>query len=248
MAKAKLAIIGGTGFTRLTGLNISDTQWRNSHYGEPSASLIEGTLGGVDLIFMPRHGEAHQIPPHLINYRANMYALKRAGVKKILAINAVGGITSAMQPEVICIPDQIIDYTWGREHTYSIGSETELRHVDFTEPYSRAMRLALTDVAKECQVNIVDHGVYGCTQGPRLETKAEIDRMERDGCDLVGMTGMPEAALARELGLEYAAICLVVNRGAGRSQGVITEKVIQRHLKNSMVKALVLLESAIRVL
>jgi 5'-methylthioinosine phosphorylase len=184
-------------------------------YGEPSRPIQQGQLDGARVYFLQRHGSPGAIPPHLVNYRANLWALKSLGVNEIVAINAVGGISPAMQPGRLVIPDQLIDYTWGRAHTIDEGNDGQLRHIDFTEPYDRELRLALIETANAAGIPCEPTGVYGVTQGPRLETAAEIQRMSRDGCDVVGMTAMPEAALARELDIAYASVCMVVNPAAG---------------------------------
>jgi 5'-methylthioinosine phosphorylase len=211
----QLAIIGGTGVDELEGLEIVQTHTPQTPFGDPSRAIQEGRLGDTRVFFLQRHGSPRAIPPHLINYRANMWALHSLGVDDILAINAVGGINEAMRPGALVIPDQLIDYTWGRAHSFDDGASGELMHIDFTEPYDRELRLALVGVAQTCRIAHEASGVHGVTQGPRLETAAEIQRMARDGCDVVGMTGMPEASLARELGLAYACVCMVVNPAAG---------------------------------
>lgn len=232
-----LAIIGGTGLGSLKNLEITRHQVVNTPYGEPSGPLTFGTLGGCDVVFFARHGYAHRIPPHEINYRANLWALKEVGVSEIVSVAAVGGITPRMGPAVLCVPDQIIDYTHGREHTFFEGELESVTHVDFTHPYSSKVRQDLLNSAREVAVAVEDGGTYGCTQGPRLETIAEIRRLERDGCDLVGMTGMPEAALARELGLEYAHLTVIANWAAGKNgEEEITMEEISLTLKDGMRK------------
>jgi 5'-methylthioinosine phosphorylase len=218
----KLAVIGGTGIDELEGLEIVQSHAVTTPYGEPSRPVQEGRLGETKLFFLQRHGSPQAIPPHLINYRANLWALKSLGVDEIVAINAVGGITPSMRPGQLVIPDQVIDYTWGREHSIDDGTAGSLMHIDFTEPYDRELRLALIEVATSERIAHEASGVHGVAQGPRLETAAEIARMARDGCDVVGMTGMPEAALARELGLAYASLCMVVNPAAGLDDRPIT--------------------------
>ncbi len=215
----KFAIIGGTGLTQMAGLNIVRREPVVTPWGEPSSPLLVGELAGTEVVFLPRHGEHHTLPPHRVNYRANLHALHQAGVEQVIAVAAVGGISDDMTPGVIAIPDQIIDYTWGREHTFFDTHPSPVTHIDFTDPYCEDLRLELLGVSEKCGVAVFDGGVYGATQGPRLETAAEIDRMHRDGCTLVGMTGMPEAALARELGLCYACCAVVANRAAGCGDG-----------------------------
>jgi 5'-methylthioinosine phosphorylase len=210
-----LAIIGGTGIAELEGLEVLREHHLQTPFGEPSRAIQEGRLGGTTLFFLQRHGSPGAIPPHRINYRANLWALKKLDVDGIVAINAVGGITDSMRPGRLLIPHQVIDYTWGREHSFDDGHNGELLHIDFTEPYEPSLRMALLAAAARAGIPHEAAGVHGITQGPRLETSAEIARMARDGCDVVGMTGMPEASLARELDLPYAAICMVVNPAAG---------------------------------
>ena len=210
-----LAVIGGTGLYRLAGLQEVETQQPSTRFGAPSGPIRIGTLDGRRVAFLARHGEGHSLPPHLINYRANLAALHALGARRVLALNTVGGITARFGPRVLGCPDQLIDYTWGRISTICEEPETEVVHVDFGEPYTRSLRTAVIAAAATAGVDLVDGGCYGATQGPRLETKAEIARMRRDGCDLVGMTGMPEAGLARELGLEYACLAIVANWAAG---------------------------------
>ena len=209
-----LAVIGGTGVYRLAALEDEQALHCDTPYGAPSGPLRIGHLGNARVAFLARHGEGHALPPHRVNYRANLHALQQAGVRRVLALNTVGGITAACGPRVLACPDQLIDYTWGRESTFWDG-EGEALHVDFGHPYSPMFRHKLLAAARVTGVRVVDGGCYGATQGPRLETNAEIARMRRDGCDLVGMTGMPEAALARELGLEYACLAIVANWAAG---------------------------------
>lgn len=212
---SEIAIIGGTGLTKMDGLTITSREIVKTPYGVPSAPLTHGTLHGREVTFLARHGQKHSIPPHLINYRANLWALKSVGVKQIFAVGAVGGIADDCAPTTIVVPDQIIDYTYGREHTLFDSHTDDLDHIGFSFPYSEELRQRLLAAASQVDVKLVSSGTYGITQGPRLETAAEIKRMHNDGCTIVGMTGMPEAALARELGLEYAVITMVVNWGAG---------------------------------
>jgi 5'-deoxy-5'-methylthioadenosine phosphorylase len=246
---AELAIIGGSGFTSMQGLEIARREVVHTPYGEPSAPVTYGLLAGKEVVFLPRHGAGHTIPPHQINYRANLWALKHIGVKKVVAMGAVGGITGDMQPRRIAIPDQVVDYTWGRGHTFFENDLTHVTHVDFSEPYCQELRLELITAAQAAAVEIIPNGTYGATQGPRLETAMEITRMERDGCDLVGMTGMPETALARELGLCYACCAMVANWAAGRGEGgAITMQEIEANLNGAMEKARVLLATLVKSL
>lgn len=210
-----LAIIGGTGVYRLATLEAVESHLPDTRYGLPSGPVRVGVVDGRRVAFLARHGEGHSVPPHRINYRANLAALQSVGASRVLALNTVGGITDAFGPRVLACPDQLIDYTWGRISTLCEEDGTEVLHVDFGDPYTPSLRAAVIAAAARADVALVGHGCYGATQGPRLETKAEIARMRRDGCDLVGMTGMPEAGLARELGLDYACLAIVANWAAG---------------------------------
>ena len=210
-----LAVIGGTGVYALAELADVETIEATTRYGAPSGPVRIGTLAGQRVAFLARHGEGHGVPPHRNNYRANLAALQQAGARRVLALNTVGGITAAWGPGVLGCPDQLIDYTWGRVSSLCDEGDGEVQHVDFGEPYTAGLRSEVLAAARRAGVAVVDGGCYGATQGPRLETRAEIARMRRDGCDLVGMTGMPEAGLARELGLDYACLAIVANWAAG---------------------------------
>ncbi len=226
-----LAIIGGSGFQTLPGFEVESRELAATPYGQTSAALTKGRLHGMALVFLPRHGPDHGIPPHLINYRANLRALADAGVDRIIATAAVGGIGPEHGPLTLSVPDQIIDYTWGREQTFFVGGEDgTVDHVDMTEPFCDSLRGALLDAGRAAGLSIQAGGTCGVTQGPRLETAAEIRRMGRDGCDLVGMTAMPEAGLARELGLCYASLAFVVNWAAGKGRGPIGMDEIEANL------------------
>ncbi len=213
-----LAILGGSGLSQLSSLEDIRRTAVRTPYGEPSDALTFGRIGGRDVVFLARHGEAHAIAPHQINYRANIWALKEAGAKEIISVAAVGGIRREFGPGTLVVPDQILDYTWGRASTFFEGAGQKVTHIDFTEPYSAALRGRILAAAAACGETIAAQAVYATTQGPRLETAAEIARLERDGADLVGMTGMPEAALAREADLAYAALAVVANHAAGRGE------------------------------
>jgi 5'-deoxy-5'-methylthioadenosine phosphorylase len=213
-----LGIIGGTGLTQLANLDILRRQVARTPYGEPSGALTFGKLNGADVVFLARHGYGHTIPPHAVNYRANIWALHSCGVSHIVSVASVGGIRRELTPGTLAIPSQILDYTHDRKHTFFDGPDQPVTHVDFTQPYDPGIRARLLEAAARASQPVVDGGVYAATQGPRLETAAEIDRLERDGADMVGMTGMPEAALAREIGLPYAAVAVVVNHAAGRGE------------------------------
>ncbi len=241
-----LAIIGGSGLTRLKDLKITRREVIRTPYGEPSAPMVYGELAGREVVFLPRHGAGHTIPPHEINYRANIWALKQVGVEKVIAVNAVGGISADyLAPGMLVIPDQIVDYTSGRAHTFSGSEHKQVTHVDFTLPYCESLRGQLITAGASAGLTVARTGCYGATQGPRFESAAEIRRMERDGCDIVGMTGMPESALARELDLCYASIAVVVNPAAGKAAGEISLKEIERNLDTGMSRVRALLERAI---
>lgn len=210
-----LAVIGGTGLYGFPGLERIERRDLATQYGAPSGPVVIGEFRGKRLAFLARHGEQHTLAPHRVNYRANVRALHDLGAHRIVGVNAVGGIRADMGPRTLVVPDQIIDYTHGRLSSYCDVDGAKVEHIDFTEPYSASMRAALTTAAARVKVDVVDGGCYAATQGPRLETAAEIARLRHDGCDLVGMTGMPEAVLARELGIEFACLALVANWAAG---------------------------------
>ena len=237
----RLAIIGGSGLAALPGLAIRQTLRPATPWGAPSAPVTLGQFKARELLFLPRHGPGHTIAPHRVNYRANIQALKDCGAAAIIAVNAVGGITPALTPGRIVIPAQIIDYTWGREHTFQGEAARPVKHIDFTRPYTEALRQRLIRAATRAGAAPHAGGTHAVTQGPRLETAAEIERLERDGADIVGMTGMPEAALARELEIDYACCALVVNRAAGKGDERIDMAMIDHNLKQGMQQVLALL-------
>ena len=239
-----LGIIGGSGLTRLANLDVAHREVVRTPWGEPSGPLVFGSLSGREAVFLPRHGHGHTIPPHLVNYRANVDALRRVGATWVVSVASVGGIRSDLAPGALVVPDQIIDYTWGRENSYQNSSPSQVVHIDFTEPYDAVVRRAILSAGKRCNELLVDGGVYAATQGPRLETAAEINKLERDGAMMVGMTGMPEAALAREAGLPYAALCVVANWAAGRHDSVksIQFDQIEAALHTSMARVRQLIE------
>ncbi len=216
----ELAVIGGTGVYALGDLADVASQTHDTPYGKPSGPVRVGLLDGHRVAFLARHGEGHSVAPHRINYRANLAALQMAGARRVVALNTVGGITADCGPGALVCPTQLIDYTWGRISTLGEEDGSEVLHIDFGDPYTAALRAEILAASQRADIGMVDGGCYGATQGPRLETKAEIARMRRDGCDLVGMTGMPEAALARELGLDYACIGIVANWAAGEGPDV----------------------------
>ncbi|VAX14420.1 S-methyl-5'-thioinosine phosphorylase [hydrothermal vent metagenome] len=244
-----IAIIGGTGLTSLPGLTISEEKIVATPFGETSAALIKGQLNEQQVLFLARHGSGHTIPPHKVNYRANIWALKEAGAYYMLAINAVGGINPSLKPAQLVIPDQIIDYTSGREMTCFDGDDSSVLsargvvHVDFSEPYCPLLRRNLLEAARKNGIELASSGTYGVTQGPRLETAAEIRRMAQDGCDIVGMTAMPEAVLARELDCCYASISVIANLAAGLGEGEITMAEIEKYIAEGMAEVRSLLET-----
>ena len=233
------AIIGGSGLARLSALENPRRQVMRTPYGEPSGALTFGRFAGTDVVFLARHGYGHTLAPHEINYRANLWALRELKVEGVIAVATVGGIRDDLGPGMLVVPDQIIDYSHSRKSTFFEGSEMPVKHVDFTEPYTPELRRLLIEAAATCDETLIDGGVYACTQGPRLETAAEIERIARDGGDMVGMTGMPEAALAREAELAYATLGVVVNHAAGRgeSKHSIKLEVLEEVMRATMTRA-----------
>jgi len=240
-----LAIIGGSGLTQLENLVITDRHVTRTPFGEPSGALIYGTVGGNEVIFLARHGHGHTIPPHVVNYRANLWALHEAGVQSVIAVAAVGAIDRTLKPSDLVLPDQIIDYTYARAHTFFEGQNEPVTHVDFTQPYCEDLRGELASAAEAAGIPLGSRATYAATQGPRFESVAEIDRLERDGAHIVGMTGMPEAALARELGLCYATVAVIANPAAGRAPGVISLSEVEVALAAGMKNVRALLEQVI---
>lgn len=240
-----LAIIGGSGLTQLANLTVTRRLAVRTPYGEPSGPLTFGNLAGREIVFLARHGYGHTIPPHQVNYRANIWALQAQGVRDVLGIASVGGIRSDLQPGMLVMPDQIIDYTHGRASTFFTLEDRGVGHVDFTWPYDAALRGRCLDAARRANVAVVDGGVYAATQGPRLETAAEINRLERDGASVVGMTGMPEAILAREIDLNYAVLTVVANHAAGRggSAAAISMQKIAGILDEAMARVRAIIEA-----
>lgn len=242
-----LAIIGGTGMTQLACLEISHRKVMTTPYGEPSGPLTFGEINDNKVVFLARHGYGHTIPPHEVNYRANLWALHSLKLSRVISVTSVGGIRADLKPGMVAIPDQIIDYTHGRKNTYYDVIDRPVTHIDFTEPYCQLARTRLLEAAERANERVIDGGVYGATQGPRLETAAEVTRMERDGVDLVGMTGMPEAALAKELGLCYATIAVVANYAAGRETSAHAISLEEAHavLEKAMVGVRNILERVV---
>lgn len=228
----RLGLIGGTGLDHF-GQPVKSHPV-DTGFGRPSAPPAEFQLGGTRVFFIPRHGERHQLPPHAVNYRANVDAFRQLGVEGIIAVNAVGGITPAYPPGALSMPDQLIDYTWGRAHTFSMAEGDELLHVEFAAPFDGKLREALLEAAGRAGIDVVAGGCVGVSQGPRLETAAEIGRFRQDGCDVVGMTSMPEAALAREAGLDYVSLCVTANWAAGIGHEPVTMAAIEATLASAM--------------
>ena len=240
------AIIGGSGLYSLADdFQLEETAAPETPFGQPSAEIMIGRWLNQDLLFLPRHGPGHHLPPHRINYRANLWSLHQLGASDIIAVNAVGGITERFAPMTLALPDQIIDYSSGRESTFFDGSDGEVKHIDFSSPYSDSLRQQLIQSAGLAAIRLEATATYACSNGPRLETMAEIERMRRDGCDLVGMTGMPEAALARELQLNYASVALVVNWAAGVGGIEISMEQIMQNLTGGMGQVMKLIETTI---
>jgi 5'-methylthioinosine phosphorylase len=234
------ALIVGSGWETLAG---EDSGTRvDTEYGAPSANVHRLRFGDRQVLTLARHGDGHTIPPHAINYRANVLALKKLGADAIIGLNTVGVITSKVEPGRIAVPEQLLDYTWGREQTLFDGRRGAVEHVDFTQPFAASLRSELLDAAARAGVDCYDGGVYATTQGPRLETAAEIDRLERDGADFVGMTAMPEAVIAREAAVDYACIAMVVNPAAGRGDGAIHDAV-QLHSRYVRIATMSALEA-----
>ena len=234
-ANPMLAVIGGSGVYSLEGLSNTEVLSVKTPFGDVDVTL--GIFEGRQLAFLCRHGSGHKLPPHKINYRANLWALHSLGVKQVIAINAVGGIEDNCAPGVIVIPDQIIDYSYGREHTFAEQITEQFNHVEFAQPYSVVLRRQLVTASQKAGEAIVDGGCYACTQGPRLESAAEIKRLMRDGNTVVGMTAMTEAGLARELGVDYVSLCIVANWAAGLDDTPITMDDIFTVLKTSIARA-----------
>lgn len=242
---ALLAIIGGSGVNELPGLKVHEALQTDTAWGTPSAPVLRGEYHGEPVLFLTRHGRPHAIAPHAINYRANIAALHAAGARRIIAMAAVGGISAAMEDARLVIPDQLIDYTWGRAHSFLDGQHMALGHVDFTWPYDATLRRQMLAAAAAADIDVVDGACMAVTQGPRLETAAEVARLARDGCDIVGMTGMPEAALAREMDIAYACCAIVANRAAGLASGEITMEMVFANLARGVDKAVALLRATV---
>ncbi len=244
----KVAILGGSGFETISDVEIISRRKMSTPYGIPSDAIIVARQKGLELVFLSRHGQGRRLAPHQVNYRANLWALAELGVEKVFSVNAVGAIAEGLEPGHLAVPDQLIDYTWSREQSFDLRPNGSVQHIDFTHPYSANLRGVLLDTLVKLNLPHRGSGVYGCTQGPRLETAAEIRRLGAEGVDLVGMTGMPEAALARELGLDYASLCLVVNRAAGMDAEPLSLPAIYRTLEQGMAQARIVIGVALEEL
>jgi len=234
MSRVTLGLIGGTGLNAFEAPGESIEL--DTPYGAPAAPLSCADDGVVRIVFLARHGSPHRFPPHAVNYRANLWALREAGADRVLAVNAVGGLHAPFAPGRLALPDQLIDYSWGRAHTYCDSGDVPLMHVDFTRPYEGPLRRALLAAAGDAGIGVIDGGCVGVFQGPRLESAAEIERARRDGCDMAGMTSLPEAGLARELGLDYAGVAVVSNWAAGVAGEHISEDDIAATLREPMAR------------
>ncbi len=245
MTQPVTAVIGGSGLAKLSGFEITEREIIRTLYGEPSSPLVSGKLGTESISFLARHGHGHTIPPHKVNYQANIWALKEKGIKNIVAVGAVGAINAAFSDGSLIIPDQLIDYTHSRSHTFFDGESKSVNHIDFTHPYTPKLRQVLIDCANENNIDAKSKATYAVTQGPRLETAAEILKYKNDGADLVGMTSMPEAALARELGMRYALIALVANPAAGLQSSQISIEQVLETLEGNKQKVIDLISCSL---
>lgn len=243
------AVLGGSGLSQLPGFEITMRKVQRTPYGEPSGALTIGILAGHEIVFLARHGYGHTIAPHQINYRANIWALSQLNIDGILSVASVGGIRPDLKPGQLVVPDQILDYTHGRSCTFFEGDNQAVQHIDFTWPYDQALRTSLCLAADSVGEQVVQGGCYACTQGPRLETAAEVRRLARDGADIVGMTGMPEASLARELEIPYAHLALVVNQaaGVGESAQEISHAQISKTVHEGMGRVMGIIKSMVQL-
>lgn len=227
----KIGVIGGSGLYEIEGLRVKGVQRAATPYGEPSDAYRVCELADKEFVFLSRHGSPHHIPPHRINYRANIWGFMEMGVERIMAVSAVGGIKTGLRPGDVVIPYQIIDMTHGRSNTFY--DKEQVVHIDFTEPYCRELRASFMLAGKRAAIGLKESGVYVCTNGPRLETRAEIRAFAAAGADIVGMTSMPEACLARELEICYGGIAVVTNEAAGMSESKLTAKEVVETMKMS---------------
>ncbi|MBI5025915.1 MAG: S-methyl-5'-thioadenosine phosphorylase [Nitrospirae bacterium] len=239
----EIGLIAGSGIYEIPGLVIKKKKRIVTPFGKPSDDYRIVEINDVEIAFLPRHGSAHNIPPHRVNYRANIWGLKELGVKRIISVSAVGGISKEMKPGGIVIPDQVIDMTGGRNSTFYDGPEVV--HIDFTEPYCPEIRKALIKAGKKTGIVLIKGGAYICTNGPRLESKAEIMAYKIMGADVVGMTAMPEASLARELEICFAGVSVVTNYAAGISRTKLTTTEVLKTMKSSTAKINMVLKECI---
>lgn len=231
----KIALIGGTGTEQVLPHGRGGGKVVTTPFGAPSSAILEWGTPSSRFFFIARHGHDGEILPHRVNYRANVWAIRDLQPDHVIGLNSVGGIAAEAWPMRLIFPDQLVDYTWGRAHTFTDASDAAVRHVEFTRPVSHGLREKLIGHADALELDYMSTGTYAVTQGPRLETAAEIDRLERDGCHIVGMTAMPEAALARELALDYVICAVVVNWAAGRGpSGSGIHDDMQRYLTGGM--------------
>lgn len=239
----EIGIIAGSGLQELGCEEIVETITLETPFGEPSDLYRICSISGAKAAFLPRHGIPHHIPPHKINYRANIWGFKKLGIRKVISINAVGGIKEGLKPGVIVIPDQVFDMTHGRENTFF--DKDEVVHIDLTEPFCKGLRELLFCAAENIGIPLVRSGTYACTNGPRLETGAEIRYFSTIGADIVGMTVMPEASLAREAEICYASISVVTNYAAGISKSKLTTEEVIDTMRSSIQKIGLLLKEFI---
>lgn len=243
---SKIGLIGSAGLMNYANLEVLQPEAKKTPYGDPSSLLTHGLLQGKEVVLLQRNSDAGTIPPHRINYRANIWALHEAGVKHIFAFAPVNSIRTDLTPGSLVLPDQLIDYTYGRPHTFFDDNFDGTRHIDFRFPYSELLRELVITTANDMDLSITDEATYGVCQGPRLATLAEVNRLERDGCDVIGMSGMPETILARELGIEYTSICFVTHKAAGRRASVtVAQDEIGNVLLNSLTGLRSLMEEVI---
>lgn len=244
---SKIGVIGGSGLYEIKGFTLKKKKTVSTPYGKPSAQYFSGEIDKTEVIFLPRHGRHHDIPPHMINYRANIWGFKKLGVDSILSISAVGGIKRGIKPGDIVISDQILDMTKNRESTFYDGKEG-VYHIDFTEPYCQQLRKVLLSAGRKIRIDLKNGGTYVAVEGPRLETASEIKSFGILGGDIVGMTGMPEASLARELEICYAGISVVANYAAGISKRKLTVAEVMEAMKDATEKIKRLLEKSLSLI
>ncbi len=235
-----IGIIAGSGIQELGCDSIVATREIKTPYGDPSDYYRICNISGTDVVFLPRHGIPHHIPPHKINYRANLWGFKELGIRELISINAVGGISPYLRPGDIVLPDQIIDMTWGRESTFF--DREEVVHIDFTEPFCSSLRELLHCSAEKAGIPLKRSGTYVCTNGPRLESGAEIRFFANIGADIVGMTVMPEASLARELEICFASLSVITNYAAGISKNRLTTGEVVETMKASLERIKILIK------